>query len=181
MHRFTSLLPRFRLNNHPTWPGGLTANNIDGCGDSPSPGQVVFFQHRGVIQAHAVVDATTTTHGVFLEQPQPRRGLACVGQSNPCAVQLGHQLARRSRNPREAHCQIESGSLSSHQCGGWALKLQQALPSLHRLPVRHQQLNLAGWIKAEEQLLDQWASAKAARLFRHPVRRPVLPLQGNGC
>ena len=128
MHRFTGLITGFRLHNHPAWPGGLKTNHVDGCGDSPSPGQVVFFEHRRIIQAHAVVDATTTTHGIFFEQAQPRCGLSRIGQSNPSAVQLRHQLAGRRCDPRKAHRQVEGCALPGHKRCGWALKLQQALP-----------------------------------------------------
>ena len=141
---------------------------------------MVFLEHGRVIEAEAMVEATAAAHRVFLQQPQPRRGLAGVGQAHARARQLGHEGGGGGGDAGEAHGQVQGGAFARHQGRCRPIELQQALARLHLLALGHQQPHLHLPIEQPEQRLHQHSPTKDTGLLGNPVGAGGLAHQGRG-
>ena len=141
---------------------------------------MVFLEHGGIVEAEAMVEATPTAHGVLLQNPQARRGLAGVRQADAAARQLLHQRRRGGGDPRQPHRQVQGGALPRHQGRGTARQLQQPLTGVDRLAIGHQQGELQLRIQQTEQGAHHHAPAKHPVLLGHPMGPARAARQGGG-
>ena len=96
-------------------PGPHRADRLERRRHSPGGDDVVVLHERGVRQRHAVVDAAAAAHGVLLEHPQARRGLAGVAHLGAGALERVGPLRGRGRDAGEVAEQVERGALGGEQ------------------------------------------------------------------
>src|SRR5207249_1336144 len=79
LHRFGDLVQRtaFDLDFEPVWRTG--AGGRDGRGNPAGGCDVIVLDENAVVEPQAVIEAAADTHGVLLQDPQPRGRLARVG------------------------------------------------------------------------------------------------------
>ena len=129
--------------------------------------------------AHAVVNATTAAHRVFLQHPQPRGGLAGIGQLDAAALQIRHKSRRCGGNARQTHGQVQRCALPGHQSRRRTQQLEKAVPLGDGSTVLDQQPHLHLPIEALKQTPHQRPATEAAGLLGDPMRLPLTPLQGR--
>ena len=139
---------------------------------------MVFLEHGRVVEAHAVVAPAPAAPGIFLQQPQTRRGFAGVGQGHPRALQLSHQSGRGGSDTGQPHRQVEGGAFPSHQSRRWTIEVQEHLARYHRLPIGHQQLDRHGRIQQLKERFHQHTAAENAGLLGDPRAPTAHPYQG---
>ena len=75
--------------------------------DAARDRDVVVLDQDRVVEAEAMVEAAAAAHGIFLDRPQPRRGLARAADAQLRALDAAHEFVGRGRDAREPPEDVE--------------------------------------------------------------------------
>ena len=84
---------------------------------------VVVLDQHGVIEAETVVDAAACAHGVFVQQPQPRRGLAGIGKAGTIRTGDGGKRMGAGGDAGKMLKQIQREAFAGQDGAGRAVEL----------------------------------------------------------
>jgi hypothetical protein len=68
--------------------------------DAARDRDVVVLDQDGVVEAEAMVEAAAAAHGIFLDRPQSRRGLARAADAQLGVLDPAHEFVGRGGDPR---------------------------------------------------------------------------------
>ena len=100
--------------------GARSPHRVDRRGDAAGRGDVVVLDQRRVAERHPVVDAAAAAHGVLLERPQARGGLAGVADRGAGAGDGVDPVPGQRRDAGQVADQVERGPLGGEQRAGRA-------------------------------------------------------------
>ena len=127
---------------------------------------VVLDQHR-VIEPEAVIEAAAAAHGVFLQRPQPGRGLARADDARLGMGDAPHEFGRAGGDAGEVAEEIQRGTLCGQDGAGVAGNRHQAGPGLDRHAVAAVRLDLDLGRQPAECHLHQRQAGDHTRLARN--------------
>ncbi len=144
---------------------------------------VVVLDHRDVVEAHPLVGASASAHGVLLQVTHPRRRLARVEDHRPRAIEPIGPAPGVGGDPREPRDDVEHRALSDEDGSDRAGHPSHDVPAHHRGPVGDEQLDLRGGAPDEvsdrpEHLGDDRHACDHSGRAGHDVGRALL-IGGN--
>ena len=159
-----------------TWmstPGSRGADRVVRRGQRAGRELVVVLDHRDVVQAHALVGAAAAAHGVLLQGPQPRRGLAGVQDHRAGALEgVGPATGVRGDAGEPAE-QVQQGALAHQHGPGGAAQDGQHVAAPHHVTVLAARLDVdLGRAEPLGHRPEHDRTAAAARPPRRPPGRP---------
>src|SRR5690606_2619586 len=94
------------------------AGSVNGGGNTSGDGDVVLFDHDGIVQAVTVVAAAAHANGVLFEGPQTGGSLACVHNDRLGPLRARDGAGRGGGDPGEALREVERDPFRSENGAG---------------------------------------------------------------
>ncbi len=100
--------------------------------------QVIVFDHDGVVEPEAMIDAAAGEHGLFFDQAPARRGFARVPDFDGIRLHRLYVAGGHGGDTGEALEEVQCGALGGEDGAGATFDLDQGIASLEGLAIGEQ-------------------------------------------